>query len=84
MTQINVAGQKYTDGINGNIDYPLYDNLKKHILENEYLIGKVWVEIEQLKKDVAYIKNRLSPAEKAVGNGNETPPAWGFLTKKYT
>lgn len=108
MTQINVAGQKYTDGINGNIDYPLYDNLKKHILENEYLIGKVMVGFEQLKKDldstakiqgdmlkreidratdvgilkadVAYIKGNLTPAEST----NETPPAWEFLTKKYT
>jgi len=60
MTQINIAGQNYTDKVNGNIDYPLYDSIKKHTLENEYLIGKTMVDIEELKKDVAALKDIAS------------------------
>lgn len=95
MTQINVAGQKYTDAqpmLNDLLTaYRLIAELRRDLDSTAKIQGDMLKrEIDYttdagiLKADVAYIKNRLSPAEKAVGNGNETPPAWGFLTKKYT
>ncbi len=58
MTQINIAGQKYTDAANNIKDgsYQLYHELKKHILDNEHLIGLQMVEIEKLKKDVVALQ----------------------------
>jgi septation ring formation regulator EzrA len=79
MTQINMAGQKYTEAANSlekriaDIESQIasfnvaqsddavanryqYVELKKHILDNERLIGLQMVEIEKLKNDVTELK----------------------------
>lgn len=91
MTQINVAGQKYTDAqpmLNDLLAaYRLIAELRRDLDSTAKIQGDMLkreidgaTDVGILKAEVAYIKVNLTPAEST----NETPPAWEFLTKKYT